>query len=319
VFAVLEEFTPHIEPLSVDEAFLDVGGLRRHHPSPEAVGEEIRRRIRSRLGLPASVGVSAVKFVAKMASDDAKPDGLLKVAAGDEAAYLAPLSVRRLWGVGEATHASLETLGVRTIGELAEVAPRLLEATVGRTVASRLAALANGVDPRAVERVAPVRSISVEETYDEDLHPSQAPAALAVLCDRLARRLLHADTQQEAGSAGPGTGVRAGTVILKVRFEDFTTVTRQLTTEEPVAGSRIWPVVGRLWSEVPATGRGIRLLGVGAAALAEVDAPRQMRLAGAGTDRTGDLVDEIRARFGDDAVVPGELIRPRRGDLGGSG
>jgi hypothetical protein len=108
-------------------------------------------------------------------------------------------------------------------------------------------------------------------------------------------------------------------VILKVRFEDFTTVTRQLTTEEPVAGSRIWPVVGRLWSEVPATGRGIRLLGVGAAALAEVDAPRQMRLAGAATDRTGDLVDEIRARFGDDAVVPGELIRPRRGDLGGSG
>ena len=156
VFDVLGSFTPYVEPLSVDEAFLDVGGLRRHYPSPEAVAIAVRRQIRTELDLPASVGIARSKFIAKMASEDAKPDGWLKIAAGEELDYLHPLPVRRLWGVGEATHASLEGLGVVTIGDLAALQAKTLEGRVGAAMAAHLGALAHGIDdlPVMVEREA---------------------------------------------------------------------------------------------------------------------------------------------------------------------
>ena len=169
IFGVLAGFSPVLEEVSVDEAFLDISGLRLLFPTPAAVAERIRDEVRNTVGLPCSVGVAATKLVAKMASRDAKPDGTLVVAAGTERTYLAVKPVRSLWGVGEATHARLEELGVVTIGDLAEVPRSLLVRRLGNALGGMLSDLASGIDERTVEPAGPARTISVEETYDVDL------------------------------------------------------------------------------------------------------------------------------------------------------
>lgn len=304
VFEILRSFSPIVESLSVDEGFMDVSGLRLHYPSSAAVGEAIRKRLRDDLGLPASVGVAATKFIAKMASEDAKPDGLLVVPAGTERDYLAPLPVGRLWGVGEAMRARLESLGISTIGELAELDETVAVRHLGQASGHHLLELARGIDDRPVGAERGGRSISVEETYPVDLvDPAAIERELLALCDRLAVRIAAA-------------AVRGHTVSIKVRYGDFTTLSRSHTESPPVAATaEVWPIVRRLYDRLPEGRRGIRLLGVGLSGIVEGDEPRQLSLDGEVGEATGRIVDEVRRRFGADALKPARLVdRPRRSD-----
>ena len=293
VFAIFRAFTPLTEGLSVDEAFLDVRGLRHHFRDPGEVGDAIRRRIRDELALPASVGIASTKFVAKLASERAKPDGMLWIRREEQRAFLDRLDVSALWGVGAATRAALERLGVETVADLASVPSGLLERAVGEAHARHLRDLAEGHDPRPVEPDQRARSISVEHTFDRDLtDPDEMRAALLRHADEVTRRLRRA-------------GLRARTVTLKLRDSDFRTVTRSETLAGPVdASTPVFRTAMRLLGRVDLSeGRRIRLLGIGVSGLEPRDRPAQM-VAGA-DDRWESVdraVDAVRDRFGGAAV-----------------
>ena len=298
VFDVLGRFTPAVEGLSVDEAFLDVAGLRLHYDTPADVGEAIRHRLRIELDLPASVGVATTKFLAKLASEDAKPDGMLVIPSGGELGYLHPLPVRRLWGVGAATHAGLEALAVRTIGDLAQLDPRVLASRLGPANGAHLSALARGKDPRGVEVSRDAKSISAEETYSTDLADQEAiETALLDLCSRLAYRLRRADQ----------TG---RTITLKLRHGDFTTVTRSLTRDTPVRhATELWDISTALLARAMIEPRGVRLLGLGVTHLEPAETPQQLSITDDRRSRAGDAAEEIRAKFGSKAVLRARLSR----------
>jgi len=301
VFSILESFTPRVEGISVDEAFLDISGLRRHYPSGAAVATAIRNRVESEAGLPSSVGAATSKFVAKLASEAAKPNGQLVVPAGKELEFLHPLPVRALWGVGEATFAALEGLGVHTIGELAETPQEAVVRRLGEAVGAHLWELAWARDPRPVETGGNPKSISVEETYERDLIAAdEIDQALFTQSERVARRLRKA-------------GFVARTISIKVRFTDFTTVTRSHTFEAPVdLTSDIYHSVRRLLARVARDGRPVRLLGVGGAGLVPALEPRQMPFDAETTRSLTEASDRIRARFGDDAVRPARVVEERQ-------
>jgi DNA polymerase-4 len=267
VFAILRDFTPHVEGLSIDEALLDVSGLRFHVADGVAVGHAIRARIRGDLDLPASVGVATTKLLAKLASEAAKPDGLLRVPAGAELDFLHPLPIGALWGVGEATRDALAELGVARIGDLAELPRTVLVRRLGEVVGAHLWELASGRDPRPVTTGGRAKSISVEETYATDLESTEAiDDELFAHSERLARRLRTA-------------GVAARTVTLKLRYSDFSTLTRSITLEQPV--DETGDLVGaarELVAKVPLGGRRVRLLGLGGTGLVPSGAPRQLAL-----------------------------------------
>jgi DNA polymerase-4 len=296
VFAVLETFTPFVEELSVDEAFLDISGLRLHYAAPEEAGTAIRKELAERLGLPASVGIATTKFLAKLASEEAKPDGLMVVRTGRELEFLHPLPVRRLWGVGEATHAALEQMAIGTVGDLAAFSGPALRTRLGPSLASHLSALAHGHDPRGVEGRAATKSISVEETYSTDLRGSEAvERALLGLSTRLSGRL------HRSGHVGR-------TVTLKLRFADFTTLTRSLTREAPFEqATDLWDEATILLSRMPRSERGVRLLGLGITHLEPAMAPRQLSITEDKRSQASRVAEEVRARFGADAVLPARL------------
>lgn len=298
VFEVFHSFTPKVEGLSVDEAFLDISGLRFHYESPAEAGQELRSRVRTKIGLPASVGISAVKFVSKLASDAAKPDGLLVVPAGEELAFLHPMPVRRLWGVGEATRATLDGMGIKTVGDIAEAPDGILASRLGPSLASHLQRLASGLDDREVEPGGEAKSVSVEETYSEDLMLEEdIEQAILGLCDRLSSRL------HRSGYVGT-------TVMLKVRFGDFETVTRSLTVDDPVERTpAILDAVRTLYRRIDRSRRGLRLLGVGISSLTKAGTPRQLTLDDQPREVAATAVEQVRDRFGDSAVFPASLMQ----------
>ncbi|MBT8197605.1 MAG: DNA polymerase IV [Acidimicrobiia bacterium] len=303
VFAVFGEFTHLVEGLSVDEAFLDVSGLRHHYDTAAEVAEAIRLRLTEHLGLPASVGGATTKFIAKVASDMAKPDGVLVVPAGTELEFLRPLPVRRLWGVGDATKKALDAIGVSTIGELADLPDQALERRIGPGIGGHLRALAAGIDDRlVVAGGGAAKSISVEETYSIDLLDDDAiERALLDLSDRLARRLHRAD------AAGR-------TVTLKIRFDDFTTLTRSHTEPAPVHLSHQIHGAATMLLARTEPGRPVRLLGLGVTGLVDAAMPLQMDLTAVTRDAAAEAVNQVRDRFGDDAVRPARLVeRPAPG------
>ncbi len=304
VFDVFATFTPLVEAVSVDEAFLDIGGLRRHAADPAEVGERIRAAIRRSLGLPCSVGLGTTKLVAKMASRDAKPDGLVVVPAGAELEYLHRKPVRALWGVGEATHARLEEIGVVTIGDLAALPRETLVRRLGGALGIHLADLAAGIDPRPVAPGEESRSVSVEETYDIDLSDvGRMHRELLAQADRLAARL-HRE------------GFLATTVQLKVRYGDFTTVTRSHTFTEPVGMARdLHRTAVALLARTDAATRPVRLLGIGASGLVAAGAPRQLGLSEGSWADAERAIAEVRDRFGHSAVDRASLT----GEAGGGG
>jgi DNA polymerase-4 len=327
IMAILRSFTPLVEPIALDEAFLDVEGSRRLHGTGPEIARAIRARVKADTGLTASVGVATTKLLAKLASDLSKPDGLLVVEPGTELDLLHPLGVRRLWGVGPATERKLTALGVSTVGELAALPEETLVQTLGRASGHHLHELAWNRDERPVVADQEVKSIGHEETFPVDLHDHAAlDHRLVGLADGVATRLRAA-------------GVTARTVQLKVRFGDFTTVTRSRTLPEPTdLAADLRRVAGDLLHALDVA-PGVRLLGVSgqqlvrraptrgdqgtlfgdpaapgaddgsAPAAAPPDEARQAAL-----ERS---VDEVRARFGPGAVghggarsLPGE--GPRR-------
>jgi DNA polymerase IV len=295
VFSVFHEFTPEVEGLSLDEAFLDVTrSLALHGPAVEQA-REIKRRIRARLELTASVGVAEVKFAAKVASDLRKPDGLVVVPEGGVRDFLAPLPASRLWGVGPKTEQVLSRMGLRRIGDVAAADATWLERELGST-GPWLRDLALGIDPRPVEPDREAKSIGAEETFDEDLTGEDLHPFLHGQALRVAARLRRA-------------GLRARTIHLKLKSPSFRITTRQRTLADPTDdGATIYAVVRDLLTE--ATQGFVRLTGVHASGLRA-----QLPLPDGRSDRRSRLnasIDKIHERFGPDAVVPGDLLETRK-------
>jgi DNA polymerase-4 len=307
VMTIFRSFTPLVEPLSLDEAFLDVRGATRVYGPAPAIADQIRRRVLDEQRLTCSVGVAPTKFVAKLASEAAKPKASVagpqpgigvKVVEGDDVlGFLHPLPVRALWGVGPATLAKLERLGIADVGDLARLPVEVVVGTLGKANGRHLHELANGIDERAVVPDRKTKSIGHEETYAHDLHDrSVLDAELVRFADAVAARL-----------RAHGLGGR--TVSIKVRFPDFRTITRASTLPAPTDGGRDLARAARALLAQVDLGTGVRLLGLSVSGL--IDAPaRQLTFEdaagpGDGTDR---VVDEIRERFGADAIGPATLL-----------
>jgi nucleotidyltransferase/DNA polymerase involved in DNA repair len=300
VFAVFRSFTPLVEGLSLDEAFLDVSGLRLHYRSAVEVGEEIRARVRSEIGLPASVGVASVKFLAKLASEAAKPDGLRHIPIEGQIDFLSGLAASALPGVGPATLAGLRRLGVETVGDIVSLPEPTLARAVGQALGRQLRDLATGVDTRRVEPDIEAKSISVEETYDRDLEGFDlVESALLAHAQRLSSRL------RRGGLAGR-------TVTLKVRYPDFETTTRSRTLSTAVDGGReLFRIAGGLLDELGLQGP-VRLLGLGASNLEPRDRPRQLGIeSSAEWERVEEAVSGVKEKFGESAVNPARLLEDR--------
>ena len=308
VMAVLRDITPLVEPLSLDEAFLDVAGAIRLHGRPGVIAATIRSRVAARLGLTCSVGVASTKFVAKLASARCKPDGMLVVPAARVFDFLHPLPVTALWGVGERTAESLHRLGIRTVGDLAATPADALRRAVGTASAEHLSALAQGIDPRPVEPDEVEKSISADRTLDEDL-TEEADVRRELL--RLA---------EECGSRVRARHFAARTVGIKIRFADFRTVTRVRTLPGWTdATSEIYETAVELYRSLGLDRPRIRLVGVKCEGLHDADGVAEqltLDLDGKRSDtpprnRADPVLDAARARFGSGAVRPGSLLPPR--------
>jgi DNA polymerase IV len=290
-------FTPVVEPLSLDEAFLDVGGATTLFGQPPEIARLIRERVQGELALVCSVGVAANKLLAKLGSAQAKPDGLVVIPAADATVFLHPLPVTALWGVGGKTHEVLERLGVRTVGELAGLPHRVLERALGEGPARHLHDLAAGRDDRRVVPYEPPKQVSHEETFDHDLEaPERINRELLRLSFRVASRL-----RKE--------GYRARTVVLKARLASFTTLTRSRTLPDPTdAGATIYGIVADLYAHIPGARKRIRLLGVAGSGLVSSGA-EQLALVRAGRWEDAErALDRIEARFGPGAAFPAALL-----------
>ncbi|MDE0169807.1 MAG: DNA polymerase IV [bacterium] len=300
VFSIFQDFTPLVQGLSVDEAFLDIRGLRRHYPNSLAVAEAIRTRIRRELHLPASVGAATSLYLAKMASGYAKPDGVHIVTEGSENAFLEHLDVQELWGVGRATRRRLASMGVGTVGQLARVPLPLLRRHLGDATGDHLHRLANGVDERVVEPYGGAKSVSVEQTFREDISGVEAlRSRLLRQADQVAWRLRRA-------------GLSGRTVSLKIRFADFRTITRAETLRAATDVSReVYQSCCRLLDRAEVGVRSVRLLGVAVSGLQPSDAPRQLMVDQEERwEHLEEAIDELRVRFGRHVVEPARLRRP---------
>ena len=314
VHEIFERYTPLVEPLALDEAFLDVTGATGLFGSGRQIANRLRDEISAQVGLRCSVGVAVNKFIAKVASVAAKPvalpdriepgRGVVVIEPGSEAAFLGPLSVERIWGVGPVTLGHLHDLGIRTIDELAGVDPKRLHRRLGRTSAEHLVRLAAGIDERAVEPNRAARSIGHEQTFADDLLTrAQVTSEVVRLVDAVAERLRAA-------------GRPARTITLKVRYSDFSTITRSFTSPQPLdTAPSILAGLEPLLRALDLRG-GVRLLGVSASNLGHVAV--QLSLIDAHDDderKAADTIDMIRSRFGRDAIGPASSIGP--GDGGG--
>jgi DNA polymerase IV len=300
VMAILRGTTDLVEPLSIDEAFLDVTASRRALGSGESIARGLKREILEATGLTASVGVAACKLVAKIASDLRKPDGLVVVPPGTEAAFLAPLAVRRLWGVGPKTEESLAKLGVRTIGDLAALPPETLTRRVG-SHGEDLLRLARGLDDRPVETGGEAKSVGQEHTYGEDTADTT----------RLRRTLL--DLADGVGGRLRSSGLRGRTVTLKYRDETFHTVTRAETLDTATdSGARLFEIAWRLMGGVH-RGRKVRLLGIYASGFGETAQLGLFTKEPIPSEQADRLRDRVAQRFGAGALTRASLLEPSPG------
>jgi DNA polymerase-4 len=295
---ILLATTPHVEPLSLDEAFLDVGGATLLFGPPAKIAERIRATINRELGLNASIGVARNKFVAKVASVRAKPDGMVVVPAGETLAFLHPLPVNALWGVGERTAGTLERLGLHTVGDVARTPMVILERSLGEAHARMLLALSRGEDDREVVPFEAPKSVSHEETYPRDLDDQEEILRqLLGLSHRVAERL-----RTDA--------YRARTITIKLRLPSFTTLTRSKTLPDATdLGTDIYHVARELLLKLPAGRRRFRLLGVAATGLVQ-SAAEQVALVRTGRwDDAERALDRIQRRFGHGSAMPANLLK----------
>jgi len=302
VMDVFREVTPVVEPLSLDEAFLDVAGAVRRMGPPAAIGTWIRAEVLQREQLTCSVGVASSKFVAKLASARCKPDGLLVVPKDDVLSFLHPLPVAALWGVGDKTEEALHRLGLRTVADIAATRPGALESALGKSLGAHLHALSWGRDERSVVAAEPEKSTGAEETFAADVDdPAVIHRELLRLAERTAARL------RQAGHVGR-------TVAIKVRFSDFTTVSRSRTLREPTDVAQVVYAAAReLYDAMGIAGTPLRLVGVRVEGLTRGDAePVQLQLdePAIGWREAEQAVDRATSRFGEGVVRPATLVRP---------
>ena len=300
---VLLAHTPLVEPISLDEAFLDVGGATMLFGEPPEIAARIRTEVEREVGVRCSVGVAPTKFVAKLASDHCKPNGMLVVPTDGVLGFLEPLPVERLWGVGEKTGEVLSRLAVRTIGDLAATPEPILARLLGEQHARHLSQLSHGVDERGVEPYEAPKSIGHEETFEHDLDDDETLLReLLALSGKVASRL-RAD------------GYRARTVTMKVRLATFTTLSRSKTLADATdVGAVLYQTVAGLYQALPGERRRVRLLGVQASGLASAGAEQLALLRG---ERWADVeraVDRIEHRFGRGSTMPASLLDRSRRD-----
>jgi DNA polymerase IV len=302
VMAVFRSVTPLVEPLSLDEAFLDVAGARRRLGTPRQVAEWVRATVEDEQGITCSVGVASTKFVAKLASGRCKPDGVLVVPADDVVAFLHPLPVAALWGVGEKTADVLARLGLHTVGDLACTPVTTLQRALGPAAGAHLAALAWGRDARPVVPSEPDKSVGAEETFPSDVDD---PAVIA-------RELLRLSERTAARMRAHGQVGR--TVSIKVRFADFTTITRSRTLREHTdVGRTVYETALSLYEALGLERARLRLVGVRVEGIADAaSAPRQLLLGerDSGWREAEQAVDRASRRFGAGAVRPAALVDP---------
>ena len=305
VYRVFDDTTPLVEGLSIDEAFLDVRPVRRLSGPPPEVARRLKRDVRERVGLPITVGVARTKFLAKVASVVAKPDGLLVVPPDDELAFLHPLPVELLWGVGPVTARRLHSFGLRTVGQVAGLNEATLVALLGRAAGRHLYALAHNRDPRRVDVRRRRRSIGAQRALGRGPKSlDDVDAALLGLVDRVTRRM------RAAGRVGR-------TVVLRLRFDDFSRATRSHTLAEASASTYAILVTARELLEVAAPmieRRGITLVGISVSNLGDGRAvqlalPFERRK----TDALDEALDEVRRRFGTTAITRAVLINRGEG------
>jgi DNA polymerase IV len=304
VYRVFEDTTPLVEGLSIDEAFLDARGLRRLSGTPTEIAVRLRRDVRERVGLPITVGIARTKFLAKVASGVAKPDGLLVVPPDRELAFLHPLPVERLWGVGAKTATKLHQLGITTVGQVAQLSEATLVALLGRASGRHLHALAHNRDPRPVQARRRRRSIGAQRALGRSpTSLADVDTAIVALVDRVTRRM------RTAGRVGR-------TVVLRLRFDDFSRATRSHTLPEATANTHaiLSAARGLLVIAVPMIeSRGITLVGI---AVSNLDDGRALQLAlpfDPHSDELDAALDEVRQRFGSTAITRAVLLGRRPG------
>ncbi|WAL63678.1 DNA polymerase IV [Amycolatopsis cynarae] len=316
VMAIFRELTPLVEPLSLDEAFLDVSGaLRRLRATPAEVAELVRRRVRDEHGITCSVGVAGVKFVAKLASGMAKPDGVVVVPVAQTLQFLHPLPISALWGVGKRTEESLRRLGLGTVAQIAATPPQRLRRAVGAAAAEHLHALANGRDERGVVVDAPDKSIGAERTFDTD---QRDPAVLERELLRLSERVAASLRAKQ---------LRGRTVSIKVRFADFKTITRARTLSPATDVARVIHTTAVALLAEAVAGAEVRLIGVRVEGLAGAGEPEQLSFERAEPRwREAEVAADVaRSKFGSAAVRPASLLpggpvrAPRRSSDHGGG
>ncbi|GAA3904317.1 DNA polymerase IV [Microbacterium invictum] len=301
VMQLFHDVTPLVEPLSIDEAFLDVGGVRRLWGTPGEIARKLRRTVKEQTGLTCSIGVASTKHVAKIASTLSKPDGLLIVSAADTARFLAERPVRALWGIGPKAAEALEGRGIRMVSDILDTPRSVLDRALGPAGSSRIWELARGHDPREVDPVHIEKSVGHEETFLEDItDPAVLRSELRRLADRVAARLREG-------------GWEAGTIALKLRFADFTTISRSQSLPEAThVGQRIGDIAIDLFGRVDLAQpvrligvRGEKLRGAGGGLLALWDDDEHWR-------RVDEALDGARARFGRAAVTRASVLGGRR-------
>jgi DNA polymerase-4 len=316
MFAILRDYTDLVEPLSIDEAFLDVTASRQLHGSAETIGRTLKARIRSELHLVASVGIAPNMFLAKVASDLGKPDGFVVVSPGKEREFLDPLPIARLWGVGPKTEARLRRVGLQTIGQIARMPVEGLDTMLGNA-GRELWELANGIDDREVVPEQEAKSIGAETTFDEDTEDrEEIRKTILELSDRVGRRLRR-------------EGYLAGGVTLKFRDHLFRTVTRAAVLPRRTdVGDDLFLEAWRQLQRVGWTGKRVRLLGVTATHLHPAGEPPESQLclfrpAADPRRRLARTVDAIRDRFGPKAIARASLVEGgpgrKRRKVGGAG
>ncbi|MGB5755956.1 MAG: DNA polymerase IV [Acidimicrobiales bacterium] len=300
VFEIFRDTSPNVEALSIDEAFIDVTGLRRLAGTDVDIAARLRARVRTEVGLAISVGGGSTKFLAKVASAVSKPDGLLIVAAGEELSFLRPLPVGRLWGVGPVAEERLAAVGIHTVGQVAELDREFLRARLGRAWGEHLHALAHNRDPRPVEVGRRRRSVGSQRSFPRGTVDRQAAEQIVVeVSDRICRRLR--------------SGHRiAATVTLRLRYGDFSQATRSRTLAEPSCStdavlSTAKRLLARAWPEIE--GRGLTRIGVAVSGLTSDDAVQlPLPFSKAELGSIDGAVDEIRDRFGIAAVTRATLV-----------
>jgi DNA polymerase IV len=299
-YRVFDDISPFVEGLSIDEAFLDVRGMRRIAGEPVEIAERLRRAVRERVGLPITVGVARTKFLAKVASAVAKPDGLLLVPPDRELEFLHQLPVESLWGVGAVTAEKLRSRGIRTVGQLARVPEEALEAMLGRAQGRHLHALAHNRDPRPVNPRRRRRSIGSQRALGRSpKSPDEIDTVAIGLVERVTRRM------RAAGRVGR-------TIVLRLRFDDFSRATRSHTLPRPTAhtGTILETTRELLAAAMPTIEReGLTLVGISVANLDD-DGALQLVLPLEGHDGIAldEALDEIRERFGPNAVIRAVLL-----------